>query len=93
MNNFYDFNQNLLTRALKNKFSPSSSFLLKYHIAHSEIMLTACTDQLLYNLSLIQLCSTCSVNLLAKWALSDLIGERPSSLIINFELVIKSLLV
>ena len=31
--------------------------LLEFHIAHSEILLTACADQLLYNLSLIKLCS------------------------------------
>ena len=29
------------------------------HIAHSEILLTACADQLLYNLSLIKLYSAC----------------------------------
>ena len=33
---------------------------LEFHIAHSEILLTACTDdQLLYNLSLFKLCSAC----------------------------------
>ena len=30
--------------------------LLEFHIAHSEILITACADQLLYNLSLIKLC-------------------------------------
>ena len=34
--------------------------LLEFHIAHSEILLTACADQLLYNLSLIKLCSACA---------------------------------
>ena len=28
-------------------------------MAHSEILLTACADQLLYNLSLTRLCSAC----------------------------------
>ena len=31
----------------------------EFHIAHSEILLTACLDQLLYNLSLIKLCLAC----------------------------------
>ena len=31
----------------------------EFHIAHSEILSTACSDQLLYNLSLIKLCSAC----------------------------------
>ena len=31
--------------------------LLEFHIALSEILLIACADQLLYNLSLIKLCS------------------------------------
>ena len=34
--------------------------LLEFHIALSEILLTACLDQLLYNLSLIKLCSVCA---------------------------------
>ena len=56
--------------------------LLEFHIAHSEILLTACADQLLYNLSLIKLCSACAIkntsdaySLLAKYTLSDPIGE------------------
>ena len=63
-------------------------------------MLTACADQLLYKLSLTKLCSACAIkntsdafSMLAKYTLSDLIGEPPSSLIINFEQVIKSFLV
>ena len=74
--------------------------LLKYHIAHSEILLRVCADQLLHNLSLIKLCSACAIkntsdacSLLAKETLSDLVGESSSSLIINFEQVIKSFLV
>ena len=74
--------------------------LLEFHIAHSEILLTACADQLLYNLSLIKLCSVCAIkttydacSLLGKYALSDLIWEPLSSLIINFEQVTKSFLV
>ena len=31
------------------------------HSTHSEILLIACADQLLYNLSLIKLCSACAV--------------------------------
>ena len=31
----------------------------EFHIAHSKILLTACADQLLHNLSLVRLCSTC----------------------------------
>ena len=59
--------------------------------------------KLLDNLSLIKLCSACAKQnaevitasdaglLLAKQILSDLVRRRPSSLIINFEQVIKSL--
>ena len=32
----------------------------EFHIAHSEILLTACADQLWYTLSLIKLCATCA---------------------------------
>ena len=32
----------------------------EFHIALSEILLTDCADQLLYNLSLIKLCSACA---------------------------------
>ena len=39
--------------------------LLEFHIALSEILLTACTDQLIYNLSLIKLCSTCAKQIAA----------------------------
>ena len=77
---------------------------LEFYIALSEILLTACADQLIYNLSLIKLCSECAkqnaavnashaCSLLAKWALSDLVEQRLSSLIINFKQVIKSFLV
>ena len=76
--------------------------LLEFHLTLSEILLTACADQLIYNL--IKLYSTCgkqntavnesdSCSLLAKQTLSNLVGQRPSSLIINFKQVIKSFLV
>ena len=84
MNNFYDVYQNLLARALKTKFSPSSGFLLKYHVAHSEIMLTACTNQLLYNLSLIKLCSACVNKFVGK---IDIIwSNRRTPEFINYQL-------
>ena len=35
--------------------------LLEFHIAHSKILLTAGADQLLYNLSLVKLCSACAI--------------------------------
>ena len=62
----------------------------EFHIAHSEILLTAGAGQLLYSLSLIKLCSTCvkqnaavktasnACLLLAKQTLSDLLGQRRS---------------
>ena len=68
-------------------------------------MFTACADQISYNLSLIKWCSAfvrqnTAVNtvidassLLAKLKFSDLVGERTSSLIVNFEQVIKPSLV
>ena len=68
----------------------------EFHTAHSEVLLTACADQLLYNLSLIKSCSACvkqnttvktagdACSLLAKYTLSDLVGQHPSLLIINF---------
>ena len=69
----------------------------EFHIAHSEMLLTACSDQLLYNLSLIKLCSACvKQNTAVKTAIdvcSLLVGQRPSSLMIDFEQVIKPLLV
>ena len=34
--------------------------LLEFYIALFKIVLTACADQLIYNLSLIKLCSTCA---------------------------------
>ena len=34
--------------------------LVEFHIALYKILLTACTDQLLYNLSLIKLYSACT---------------------------------
>ena len=57
--------------------------LLEFHLTLSEILLTACADQLIYNL--IKLYSTCgkqnaavnesdSCSLLAKQTLSDLVG-------------------
>ena len=79
--------------------------LLEFQIAHSEILLTACADQLLYNLSLIKLCSTCAkqiasaktssdaCSLLAKQRLSDLVEQHPSSVMINFEQAMKYFLV
>ena len=74
--------------------------LLKFHKALSEILLITCTDQLIHNLSLTKLCSACAkqnaavnakdaCSLLAKKTLSDLVGQRASSLIITFEKVIK----
>ena len=66
-----------------------------------EIFLTDCADQLLYNLSLIKLCSTYAKqnaavkteshasSLLANQALLDPVRQHLSSLIINFEQVIK----
>ena len=36
-------------------------FKFPYYMAHSEIMLAASADQLLYNLSLIKLCSECAL--------------------------------
>ena len=69
----------------------------EFHIAHSEMLLTACSDQLLYNLSLIKLCSACvKQNTAVKTAIdvfSLLVGQRPSSSMIDFEQVIKPLLV
>ena len=68
-------------------------------------MLIACADQLLYILSLIKLCSACvkqntavktaldACSLLTKNIFSSLVGERPSSLIFNFQQVIKPFLV
>ena len=79
--------------------------LLEFQKALSEIFLAACADQLLYNLSLIKLSSKCAeqnaavktasdaCSLLAKQALSDLVGQRLNSLIINFEQFVKSFLV
>ena len=73
-------------------------------IAHSEILLTVCVDQLLHNLSLINLRLACEKQntavktdgrclLSAKQTLSDLVRQQPNSLIINFEKVIKPFLV
>ena len=68
-------------------------------------MLTACADQLLYNLNLIKLSQTfakpnaavktasASCSSSVKQTLFDLVEQRPSSLVINFEQVIKYLLV
>ena len=75
------------------------------HTAHSEILLTVCVDQLLQNLSLIKLRLACEkqntavktasdgCSLSAKHTLSDLVGQQPNSLIINFRKVIKPFLV
>ena len=69
-------------------------FIQRWLIAYSEIMLTACTDQLTYNLSLMKLYLACvKQNAVVKTAsdacsLSDLVGQCPSSLIVNFEQVI-----
>ena len=43
----------------------------EFHIAHSEILLAACADQLLYNLSLINLYSACVKQNTAVNAASD----------------------
>ena len=51
------FNVNWLANVLKVR---NFIGMLEFHIAHSEILLTACADQLLYNLSLIKLCSACA---------------------------------
>ena len=73
-------------------------------ISHSTLF-TACADQLLYSLSLIKWCSACvkqntavktaidACSLLGKRTFSDLVRQRPSSLIINFDQVIKPFLV
>ena len=60
----------------------------------------AWTDYLLYDLSLIKLCSAWAMktesdacSLLAKQTLPNLVGEYPSPLIINFKQVIKHFLV
>ena len=60
--------------------------LLEFHIAHPEILLTACANHLLrakQNAAVETGSGACS--LLAKWTLSALVGQRPSSLTINFE--------
>ena len=60
--------------------------LLEFHIAHPEILLTACANQSLcakQNAAVKTASGACSFS--AKWTLSDLVGQRPSSLIINFE--------
>ena len=70
-------------------------------ILHSTL-LRACADQLSYNLSLIKLCSAFvkqntavktaidAFSLLTKETFSDIVGEHPSWLIINFEQVVFS---
>ena len=79
--------------------------LLEFHVAHSEILLTVCADQLSYNLSLIKLYSACAkqnaaaknasgaCSFLADWTFSDLVGQHPSPFSMNFENVIKYFLV
>ena len=74
-------------------------------MAHAEIPSKACAGQLFYYLSLIKLCSACvkqnsavnsaiyACSLLAKETFSDPVVERPSSLIINFEQIIRPFLV
>ena len=54
--------------------------------------LTACAYQLIYNLSLIKLSSACAKQTAGVNA-SDLVKQRASSLILNFEEVLKSFLV
>ena len=78
---------------------------LKVHVAHSDTLLTAFADQLLYNFSLVKLCSACATqnaavktpsdgcSSLAKQTLSDPVGQCPSPSLINFEKVLKSVLV
>ena len=79
--------------------------LHEFDIALSKILLTAYANQLLCNLNLIKLCSTCpkqnvavrtasdTCSVLTSYTLSDLVWQRPSYFIINFEQVIKSFLV
>ena len=73
----------------------------EFHIGHSDILLTACADQLLYNLSLIKSCLACvkqntavktAIDACSLFASSDLVRQRPSSLIINLDQVIKPFL-
>ena len=79
--------------------------LVEFHIALYKILLTACADQWLYNLSLIKLYLACTkqkaavkttsdaCSLLAKQRLSDLVEQHPSSVMINFEQAMKYFLV
>ena len=90
-----------------NQFWKVSRFDWFLWISRSTLLntLTVCTNQLLYNLSLIKLYSACvkqntaaktasdACALLSKSTLSDQIVQRPSSLIISFEQVIKPFLV
>ena len=62
----------------------------EFHKAHSEILLTACADQLFYNLSSGCVKHNTAVKtviddcyLFAKETFSDLVGQLPSSLIIT----------
>ena len=78
---------------------------VEFHIAYSKVLLTACAYQLLYNLSLIKLCSTCvkqntaiktaiyACSLLAKETFSDLVRQYSSSITTNFEQVVKPFLI
>ena len=66
--------------------------LLEFHIALSEVLFTACVYQLIYNLSLIKLSSTCAKQTAGVNA-SDLVEQRASSLITKLEQVIKSFVV
>ena len=79
--------------------------LLEIDIALSDILLTACTDQLLYNFNLIKLCSTCAkqnalvktaseaCSMLAIQTLSGPFWQCPSSFIVSFEQVMEYFLV
>ena len=77
----------------------------EFYTAQSKILLTAWADELVYNLSLIKLYLACvkqntavktaidACSLLAKKKFSDLVGQCPNLLIINFEQVIKPFLI
>ena len=68
-----------------------------FHVTHYELLSIACVDQLLYNSSLIKLCSGCVKQNTAVKTASDayslLVGKNPSLLITNFEQIIKRFLV
>ena len=73
--------------------SPANQWTGFYMITASVMKgLTACAYQLIYNLSLIKLSSACAKQTAGVNA-SDLVKQRASSLILNFEEVLKSFLV